>query len=491
MDAADLSIAQAGARLRSGDLTAVDLLGAVRRRASMTEAILHAYLTLDHDGARAAAENADASLARGEDLGPLHGIPLALKDNMVTRGVETTCSSRILAGWVPPYDATVVERLKAAGAVILGKTNLDEFAMGSSTENSAYGPTRNPWNPDRVPGGSSGGSAASIAVGSAFAALGSDTGGSIRQPAALCGVVGMKPTYGLVSRYGLIAFASSLDQIGPITRTVGDAVTVFEAIGGHDPSDATSYRGGFPDPRAELGRGVAGLKIGVVTELSGDGVEPGVTAAFRATLDTLSAEGAEIVELSLPSTAYALSAYYLIAPAECSANLARFDGVRYGLRLPGDSVEQMMSASRRDGFGPEVTRRILLGTYALSAGYYDAFYGQAQKVRTLVIEDFKRAYGTVDVLVTPTTPTTAFRVGEKTADPLSMYLSDIFTIPSNLSGDPAISVPVALDEAGLPVGFQVLAPALGEAVMFRVAEAVERLVGFDARPALADSEGAA
>ncbi|HEX9978716.1 MAG TPA: Asp-tRNA(Asn)/Glu-tRNA(Gln) amidotransferase subunit GatA, partial [Acidimicrobiia bacterium] len=466
MDPADLSIAEAGTRLRAGDLRSVDLLTAVRRRASMTEAILHAYLTIDYDGAMAAAEAADAALTRGEDWGPLHGIPIALKDNLVTRGLETTCSSRILSGWIPPYSATVVERLRRGGAVVVGKTNLDEFAMGSSTENSAYGPTRNPWDPDRVPGGSSGGSAASVAVGSAFAALGSDTGGSIRQPAALCGVVGMKPTYGLVSRYGLIAFASSLDQIGPITRTVADAVTVFEAIAGHDPSDATSYRGAYPDPRADLDLGVAGLRIGVVRELSHDGIEPGVAAAFQATLDALAADGAAISELSLPSTEYALSAYYLIAPAECSANLARFDGVRYGLRLPGESVEQMMSASRRDGFGPEVTRRILLGTYALSAGYYDAFYGQAQKVRTLVIEDFKRAYAEVDVLVIPTSPTTAFAVGAKTADPLSMYLSDICTIPSNLSGDPAISVPVGLDEAGLPVGFQVLAPALGEAMMF-------------------------
>ncbi|MFH1104437.1 MAG: Asp-tRNA(Asn)/Glu-tRNA(Gln) amidotransferase subunit GatA [Actinomycetota bacterium] len=491
MDPADLSIAEAGTRLRAGDLRSVDLLTAVRRRASMTEAILHAYLTIDYDGAMAAAEAADAALTRGEDWGPLHGIPMALKDNLVTRGLETTCSSRILSGWIPPYSATVVERLRRGGAVVVGKTNLDEFAMGSSTENSAYGPTRNPWDPDRVPGGSSGGSAASVAVGSAFAALGSDTGGSIRQPAALCGVVGMKPTYGLVSRYGLIAFASSLDQIGPITRTVADAVTVFEAIAGHDPSDATSYRGAYPDPRADLDLGVAGLRIGVVRELSQDGIEPGVAAAFQATLDALAADSAVISELSLPSTEYALSAYYLIAPAECSANLARFDGVRYGLRLPGESVEQMMSASRRDGFGPEVTRRILLGTYALSAGYYDAFYGQAQKVRTLVIEDFKRAYAEVDVLVIPTSPTTAFAVGAKTADPLSMYLSDICTIPSNLSGDPAISVPVGLDEAGLPVGFQVLAPALGEAMMFRVAAAVERLAGFDARPAMATSEGAA
>jgi aspartyl-tRNA(Asn)/glutamyl-tRNA(Gln) amidotransferase subunit A len=491
VDAADLTITQAGARLRSGDLTATELLAAVRRRASMTEASLHAFLTLDSDGAAASAAAADAAFGRGDDAGPLQGIPVALKDNMVTRGVETTASSRILAGYLPPYNATVVERLKAGGAVVVGKTNLDEFAMGSSTENSAYGPSRNPWDPGRVPGGSSGGSAAAVAVGSALAALGSDTGGSIRQPASLCGVVGMKPTYGLVSRYGLIAFASSLDQIGPIARSVEDAVTVFEAIAGHDPSDATSYRGEVPEVRGELEAGVSGMRIGVVGELAGAGTEPAVAAAFRATVDALTEAGAEVTEVSLPSIEHALSAYYLIAPAECSANLARFDGVRYGPRLEGRSVEQMMSATRRDGFGPEVTRRILLGTYALSAGYYDAFYGQAQKVRTLVIRDFAAAYENVDALVSPTSPTTAFEIGERADDPLAMYLSDVCTIPSNLAGDPAISVPVGVDDAGLPIGFQVLAPALGEATMFRVARAVEHAVGFEARPALANSEGAA
>jgi aspartyl-tRNA(Asn)/glutamyl-tRNA(Gln) amidotransferase subunit A len=491
MDAADLTIAEAGARLRSGEIGAVELLEGVLRRASMTEAILHAYLTIDHHGARAAAEEADVTLAAGRDPGPLHGIPIALKDNMVTRGIETTCSSRILAGWLPPYDATVVERLRAAGAVIVGKTNLDEFAMGSSTENSAYGPTRNPWDPDRVPGGSSGGSAAVVAVGSALGSLGSDTGGSIRQPAALCGVVGMKPTYGLVSRYGLIAFASSLDQIGPIARSVGDAALLFEAIAGHDPSDATSHPGAVPVVGRSLDAGVEGLRVGVLRELSGEGNEPAVAAAFADTLDRLAGAGALIEEVSLPSTAHALSAYYLIAPAECSANLARFDGVRYGSRIDGATVEEMMAATRHDGFGPEVTRRILLGTYALSAGYYDAFYGQAQKVRTLVVDDFRRAYRQVDVLVTPTSPTTAFGLGSRADDPIAMYLSDVCTIPSNLSGDPAISVPVGLDDAGLPIGFQVLAPALGEEVMFRVARAVEVLSEFRARPALATSEGVA
>jgi aspartyl-tRNA(Asn)/glutamyl-tRNA(Gln) amidotransferase subunit A len=490
-DPADLTIAAAGAALRSGALTSVGLLEAVRRRASMTEANLHAFLTLDPEGAAGSARDADAAFARGEDRGPLQGIPIAVKDNLVTRGIETTAGSRILAGWVPPYDATVVERLAAAGAVMVGKTNLDEFAMGSSTENSAYGPTRNPWNPDMVPGGSSGGSAAAVSVGSALGALGSDTGGSIRQPAALTGIVGMKPTYGLVSRYGLIAFASSLDQIGPLTRTVQDAVTMFEAIAGHDPSDATSYRGEVPEVRSGLDRGPEGLRVGVLTELSGEGNQPAVLEAFQRTVDALERAGATVRPMSLPACAEALNAYYLIAPAECSANLARFDGVRYGPRLDGDTVERMMAATRRDGFGPEVTRRILLGTYALSAGYYEAFYGQAQKVRTLVIEDFRRAYREVDVLVSPTSPTTAFGVGEKVDDPLTMYLNDVATVPTNLAGDPAISVPAGLDDAGLPIGFQILAPALGEAALFRAAAAVERLVGFDARPALATSEGAA
>ncbi|MCU0280564.1 MAG: Asp-tRNA(Asn)/Glu-tRNA(Gln) amidotransferase subunit GatA [Acidimicrobiia bacterium] len=487
-DPADLTIAAAGAALRSGGLTAADLLAAVRRRAGATEALLHAFLTLDSEGAGQAAAAADAAFAAGRDLGPLAGIPLAVKDNMCTRGIETTCGSRILAGYHPPYDATVVTRLRQAGAVIVGKTNMDEFAMGSSTENSAYGPTRNPWDPDRVPGGSSGGSAAVVAAGSALGALGSDTGGSIRQPASLCGVVGLKPTYGLVSRYGLVAFASSLDQIGPFARTVEDAATLFEAIAGHDPSDATSYRGPVPEVRPTLQAGPEGLRVGVISELAGEGNEPAVLAGFTRTLEALEASGAVVRQLSLPSMPYALDAYYLLAPAECSANLARFDGVRYGPRLPGDTVEQMMAATRRDGFGPEVTRRILLGTYALSAGYYEAFYGRAQKVRTLVIEDFARAFQEVDVLVCPTSPTTAFALGERTEDPLAMYLADVGTIPCNLGGLPGISVPVGLDENGLPIGFQLLAAPLGEAALLRAARAVEVLAGFTARPALATSE---
>jgi len=485
----DLTIVEAGARLRSGETTAVELLEAVLDRAHRTEAQLHAYLTLDREGAREAAEQADTQLAGGNDLGPLHGIPMALKDNMCTRGLETTAASQILSGYHPPYDATVVSRLRSGGAVIVGKTNLDEFAMGSSTENSAYGPSFNPWDISRVPGGSSGGSAAAVSAGSAFAALGSDTGGSIRQPASLTGIVGLKPTYGTVSRYGLIAFASSLDQIGPLTRSVGDAALVLEAIWGHDPLDSTSYSGGYPDPSADLAKGVEGLRVGVVREFAGEGYEPAVEEATAKTLDALSGAGARVVEVSLPTVDIALSAYYLVAPAEASSNLARFDGIRYGLRVDGSTTEELMARTRAQGFGPEVTRRILLGTYALSAGYYDAFYGQAQRVRAALREEFDAAYGQVDVLVSPTSPTVAFRAGDKVDDPLSMYLTDICTNPLNLVGHPGISVPVGLDEQGLPVGFQVMAPALGETVMFQVAAEVERLAEFTQRPVLAEVAG--
>ncbi len=456
-------------------------------RAAVTEAHLHAYLTLDRTGARAAAEAADRRLSAGEARGPLDGIPVALKDNLCTRGVETTCASQILAGYVPPYDATAVARLRDAGAVIVGKTNLDEFAMGSSTENSGFGASRNPWDTDRVPGGSSGGAAAAVAAGSALGGFGSDTGGSVRQPGALCGVVGMKPTYGLVSRYGLIAFASSLDQIGPLARTVGDAVDLLEAVAGHDPFDATSIRGEVPPMRRSLEAGVSGLRIGVVEELTGEGIAPAVAADFVRTVDALADAGAEIVDVSLPTAPQAISVYYLIAPAEASANLARFDGVRYGLRVDAATTEEMMAATRAQGFGPEVIRRVLLGTYALSAGYYDAFYGQALKVRTLMRRDFAAAYERCDALVSPTSPTTAFPLGERTADPLTMYYSDVCTIPCNLTGDPAISLPIGLDHDGLPTSFQVMAPALGEEMLFRVAAEVERLAGFDARPALATS----
>ena len=478
------TIAEAGRRLRSGETTATELLMQVVDRAHRTEAQLHAYLTIDRDGAAQAAAQADADLKDGIDHGPLHGIPVALKDNMCTRGVETTAASQILSGYVPPYDATVVRRLREAGAVIVGKTNLDEFAMGSSTENSAYGPSYNPWDISRVPGGSSGGSAAAVAAGSALGALGSDTGGSIRQPASLSGLVGLKPTYGTVSRYGLIAFASSLDQIGPLTRTVEDAALLLEVVWGHDPLDATSYPGPYPEPRSGLARGVEGLRVGVVSELSGEGYEPAVEGAVAEIVDGLADAGAEIVEVSLPTFDIALSAYYLIAPAEASANLARFDGIRYGHRASGQTTEALMARTRAEAFGPEVTRRILLGTYALSAGYYDAFYGQAQRVRAAIQEDFARAYEQTDVLVSPTSPTVAFPVGARVDDPLAMYLSDICTIPSNLSGHPAISVPIGVDASGLPIGFQVMAPALGETVMFQVAAAVESLADFSARPDL-------
>lgn len=484
MNAADLTIAEAGHRLRSGEISAVSLLDAVLERAAMTEAALHCYLTIDHEGAARAAIAADEKMARGDFLGPLHGIPIAVKDNFCTRGLSTTCSSRILAGYRPPYDATAIAKLRAAGAVIVGKTNLDEFAMGSSTENSAFGPTRNPWDSTRVPGGSSGGSAAAVAVGSALGGFGSDTGGSIRQPAALCGVVGMKPTYGLVSRFGLVAFASSLDQIGPLGRTVADALSLFEAVAGHDPLDATSYPGEISPIRPSLEEGVSGLRLGIVKELSGEGYQPDVSAGVASLVEKLEGQGAKVVEVSLPTFEVALSAYYLIAPAECSANLARFDGVRYGLRVEGATVEEMMARTRADGFGPEVTRRILLGTYALSAGYYDAFYGQAQKVRTRLIDELADVYQRVDVLVSPTSPTTAFELGARTQDPLAMYLSDVCTIPSNLSGHPAISVPINLDAKGLPIGFQIMAPALGEAVLFRVARAVEATAEFAHRPQL-------
>ncbi len=481
-----LGVAEAGRRLRAGEVSAVALLEAVFERAASTEAQIHAYLTLDREHALESAGKADAELAQGMDHGPLHGIPIAVKDNMCTRGVETTAASQILAGYRPPYDATVVTRLRDGGAVIVGKTNLDEFAMGSSTENSAYGPTYNPWDTARVAGGSSGGSAAAVSIGSAMAALGSDTGGSIRQPASLCGVVGMKPTYGTVSRYGLIAFASSLDQIGPLTRSVEDAALTLAAIWGHDALDATSFAGSYPEPGAGLGRGVAGLRVGVVDELSGESYEPAVESATSEMVSRLEQAGMDVVRVSLPSFEIALSAYYLIAPAECSANLARFDGVRYGLRGDGSTTEQMMGATRAEGFGPEVTRRILLGTYALSAGYYDAFYGQAQRVRAAIQDDFARAYEKVDVLVSPTSPTSAFAAGARVADPLAMYLSDICTIPSNLAGHPAISIPVGLDDDGLPIGFQVMAPALGEEVLFQVAAEVERLAAFDSAPELTE-----
>jgi aspartyl-tRNA(Asn)/glutamyl-tRNA(Gln) amidotransferase subunit A len=436
------------------------------------EGELHAFNLVLADEARARADEVDRRVAAGEDPGPLAGVPVAVKDNLCTRGVPTTCSSRILDGWRPPYDATVVTRLREAGAVLVGKTNMDEFAMGSSTENSAFGPTRNPRDPSRVPGGSSGGSAAAVAAGFAAVALGSDTGGSIRQPAALCGVVGLKPTYGLVSRYGLVAFASSLDQIGPLGATVADAALALEVIAGHDPADSTSIPQPPPALAGVLSDGVDGLRIGIVRELMG-GIDADVAARVAAAAAALEAAGAKVDEASVPALGLGLSAYYLIATAEASSNLARYDGVRYGLRVDGEDITAMYGATRAAGFGAEVKRRIMLGTYALSAGYYDAYYGQAQRVRTLVIRDFEAAYASYDLLLTPTTPSTAFLLGAKTDNPLAMYLSDVCTIPSNLAGHPAVSVPYGTGDDGLPVGVQLLAPALGEATMLRAAAVLE------------------
>ena len=469
--AASPAAAIAGA-VRRGERSAVEVVEEHLARIDAGEADIHAFNLVLRDGALAEAAEIDRRVAAGEDPGPLAGVPIALKDNLCTRGVPTTCSSRILDGWRPPYDATAVERVRAAGAVVIGKTNLDEFAMGSSTENSAFGPTRNPRDTSRVPGGSSGGSAAAVAAGFAPLALGSDTGGSIRQPAALCGLVGVKPTYGRVSRYGLVAFASSLDQIGPFAAGVADAAALAAVVGGHDPHDSTSIPAPFPDVAAELDRGVEGLRVGVVTELS-DGLDPGVAARLREAADALSDAGAKLDEASVPAAVYGLTAYYLIAPAEASSNLARYDGVRYGLRVPGEDTTQMMSRTRAEGFGPEVAARIMLGTFALSAGYYDAFYGKAQKVRTLVRRDFEAAYERFDVLLSATSPTVAFPLGAK-ADPMAMYRCDVCTIPSSLAGDPAMSVPFGTGESGLPVGLQVMAPALGEPVMFRVAAELER-----------------
>ncbi|HXW34095.1 MAG TPA: Asp-tRNA(Asn)/Glu-tRNA(Gln) amidotransferase subunit GatA, partial [Acidimicrobiales bacterium] len=433
---------------------------------------LGAFVSVLEDEARKEAAEVDRKVAAGEDPGPLAGVPIAVKDNLCTRGITTTCSSRILAQWRPPYDATVVTRIREAGAVVVGKSNLDEFAMGSSTENSAFGPSKNPYDTGRVPGGSSGGSAVAVASGMTPIALGSETGGSIRQPAALCGIVGMKPTYGTVSRYGLVAFASSLDQIGPLAQSVADAATLYDVIAGHDPLDSTSLDRPSPRTAAGLGEGVGKVRVGVIKELI-EGVDDAVVARVREAAEELQRAGAGVDEVSVPELGYGLPAYYLLASAEASSNLARYDGVRYGLRIDAPNAEAMNSATRATGFGAEVKRRIMLGTYALSAGYYDAYYGQAQRVRTLIIRAFARAYERFDVLVGATSPGTAFPLGSKVDDPLSMYLSDVCTAPSNLAGHPALSVPFGTDELGLPVGVQVLAPALEEGIMFRVGAAIE------------------
>jgi len=459
------------AAVRSGERSARSVVEEALQNVGATDAEVHAFVHVMGDEALKEADAVDAAVAAGRDPGPLAGVPVALKDNLCVRGVPTTCSSRILEGWRPPYDATVVERLRAAGAVAVGKTNMDEFAMGSSTENSSTGPTRNPADLSRVPGGSSGGSAAAVAAGMAPLALGSDTGGSIRQPAALCGVVGMKPTYGAVSRYGLVAFASSLDQIGPFGATVADAALLYDAVCGHDPCDSTSLSE-VPRGSGGLDQGVEGLRVGFCTDLV-DGASDDVVRRVREAANALAGAGAKVEEVAVPELRFGLSAYYLIAPAEASSNLARYDGVRYGLRVGAADVTAMNTATRTAGFGDEVKRRIMLGTYALSAGYYDAYYGQAQRVRTVVIEAFARAYAHFDVLLGATTPTTAFPIGERVDDPMAMYASDLFTVCSNLAGHPAVSVPFGTGDDGLPVGVQVLAPALGEELLFRVAAAVE------------------
>lgn len=476
----DLTLTEAQEKLRTGEITSVELVQAHLDRIAAVDPRVRAYLVVVAERALEAAAQADQHRQQG-DGAPLLGIPLAIKDVLVTQGVPTTCGSRILEGFVPPYTATAVQKLFDAGAVMLGKTNTDEFAMGSSTENSGYFVTHNPWDLDRVPGGSSGGSAAAVASRMALGALGTDTGGSVRQPASLCGVCALKPSYGRVSRYGLIAFASSLDQVGVFGRTVRDMAALITVIAGYDPRDSTSMNIPVPDYAAALTGDVAGLRIGVPEEYFGEGIQPEVEQAVRAALDQFARLGADICPIRLPHTEYSLPVYYLIAPAEASANLARFDGVRYGPRRSKGAMWDTYKATRGQGFGPEVKRRIMLGTYALSAGYYDAYYLKAQKVRTLIRQDFDRAFEAVDVIMAPTAPTTAFRIGEKTADPLQMYLSDVFTLSASLAGIPGAVVPCGFDNANLPVGLQIIGPAFGEPVVLRAADAYQRVTGWHTR----------
>lgn len=481
----DLTGHELGRMLRAEEATALEAVESSLRRIENVEEQVRSFLVLTADLARAQAGQVDKRFAAKETLPPVAGVPLGLKDVLCTRGVTTTCGSKILHNYVPPYDCTPWARLLAAGSVLMGKTNCDEFAMGSSTENSGFFPTRNPWDLETVPGGSSGGSAAAVAAGEVVWALGTDTGGSVRQPAALSGVVGFKPTYGLNSRYGLIAFASSLDTVATLTRDVRDSAVLLSAIAGHDPKDSTSVQQPPRDYTAGMDAGVQGLKIGVVRDWFGEGVQDGVRTSVEAAVERLAGLGAEVDDVALPHAEYALSAYYLIAPAECSSNLARYDGVRYGHRAEGPKdVVDMNMRTRGEGFGQEVKRRIMLGTYSLSAGYYEAYYGQAQKVRTLVIRDFEAAFERFDILVAPTSPTTAFRLGEKSEDPLAMYLSDIFTIPANLAGVPAISVPCGLDDSGLPIGLQLIGKVLDESTVLRAAYAFEQDLSLEARPPL-------
>ena len=463
-------------KVSSGEVSARSVVEHHIETINKIESDVNAFNLVTAEQALIDADEIDSKIASGETLGPLAGVPISIKDNLCTRGVETTCSSKILEGWKPPYNATVIEKLKEAGAVVMGKTNLDEFAMGSSTENSAFGPTRNPHNLELVPGGSSGGSAAAVAAGFSPLALGSDTGGSIRQPAALCGVVGVKPTYGRVSRYGLVAFASSLDQVGPFANTVSDAALTLEVISGHDPRDSTSIPEKPLNISEVLNQGVDGMRIGVIEELSGKGLEgisPDVSSRVEEAIKVFSNAGAIVESASVPASIYGLSAYYVIAPAEASSNLARYDGIRFGPRTEAATTAETMTATRTKGFGDEVKRRIMLGTYALSAGYYDAYYGKSQRVRTLIMNDFAKAYEKFDILISPTAPTTAFPLGDKTADPMQMYLQDVCRIPSNLAGHPAMSVPFGVGEDGMPVGIQILAPAMAEREMFQAAKVLE------------------
>ena len=471
----ELTITEARDRLDRKEISAVELTRAVLDRIGAVDSNVGAYLTVSESQALAAAEAADRAIAGGEAR-PLTGIPLAVKDVICTKGIRTTCASKILENFIPPYDATVIEKLKIQGAVLLGKTNMDEFAMGSSNEHSAYGPTRNPWDLSRIPGGSSGGSAAAVAADMCLGALGSDTGGSIRQPASHCGVVGLKPTYGRVSRYGLVAFASSLDQIGPLTKSVADAAALLSVLAGHDAKDSTSVPEAVPDYSSALDRGLEGITLGLPTEyLHAGGTDPEVSRAVAAAVKTLEGLGARCVEVSLPMTEYVVAAYYVIAPCEASSNLARYDGVKYGVRSPAAAdLMEMYRKTRSEGFGSEVQRRIIIGTYALSAGYYEAYYGKASQVRTRIMDDFKQAFTRCDALVCPVAPTPAFRIGEKTDDPLTMYLSDIFTLSANLAGIPGISVPCGLSSEGLPIGLQVLAPYFKEETLLQVAAGFER-----------------
>jgi aspartyl-tRNA(Asn)/glutamyl-tRNA(Gln) amidotransferase subunit A len=466
-----MGIAEWRQQLSRGEVSARELADQHLSRIEAVEPSVHAYLEVTAERARADADRIDALRAAGEPLPPLAGVPLAIKDNLCTKGIRTTCSSRMLEQFVPPYESTVTERLWGAGAVLLGKTNLDEFAMGSSTETSAFGPSRNPWNPEKVPGGSSGGSAAAVAAGECVASLGSDTGGSIRQPAAFCGVVGLKPTYGRVSRYGLVAFASSLDQVGPFTTNVADAAELLQVIAGEDPRDSTCLKAPVPDYRAALQQPVQGLKVGIVREcFEAEGLDPQVKASVLAAAEQLQALGCELVDVSCPRFNDGIATYYVIAPSEASANLARYDGVKYGYRAAdAASLAEMTARSRAEGFGDEVKRRILIGTYALSAGYVDAYYKKAQQVRTLIRRDFDRAFDAVDVLLTPTSPTTAFGFGAHSEDPLAMYLADLLTIPANMAGLPAISLPCGFDAAGLPIGVQLITGVLQEERLLQVA----------------------